>query len=171
MVNSRSKKNILSKCKKIKLVIADVDGVLTDGGMFFSQKGEFLKKFNTRDGMGVELLSRKGIRTVFVSKENSKIVQMRAKKLNISGCYVGVKKKELLLPKICKKFRIKKHEIAYIGDDVNDLKIMNAIGLSITPKDGMEPIKKISDYVCKLNGGEGVFREISNLILSTQTSK
>jgi len=80
MVNSRSKKNILIKCKKIKLMIADVDGVLTDGGMFFSYKGEFLKKFNTRDGMGVELLSRKGIRTVFVSKENSKIVQMRAKK-------------------------------------------------------------------------------------------
>ncbi len=96
---------------------------------------------------------------------------MRAKKLKISGCYVGVKKKELLLPKICKKFRIKKYQTVYIGEDVNDLKIMNAVGLSFTPKDGMEPIKKIADYVCKLNGGEGVFREISNLILSTQTSK
>ncbi len=154
------------KCLQIKLVISDVDGVLTDGGMFYSEKGEILKKFNTRDGMAVELLRNEKIPVILITREKSKIVLSRAKKLLIKEIFVGIKKKELLLPKICKKYKIKKDNIAYIGDDVNDLNIMKEIGFSASPKDAIELIRKKSDYVCRSRGGEGVLREISELIIS-----
>jgi len=157
---------IFGKCKNIKLLITDVDGVLTDGSMYYSDKGEMLKKFNTRDGMAVELLSKNGIKTVFMTKENSKIVLKRAKKVKATAAYVGVKKKELELPRICKRFQITTKNIAYIGDDIIDLEIMKRVGFSATPKDGMELVKKACNYVCRSKGGEGAFREISDLIIS-----
>ena len=87
-------KKIIQKCKLIKLVITDVDGVLTDGGMYFSEKGELLKKFNARDGMGVELLHKASIKTIFLTGENSKIVKIRAKKVNADDCHINIKQKE-----------------------------------------------------------------------------
>ena len=161
-----TKDGLKKKCQKIKLVITDVDGVLTDGGMFYSEKGEVLKKVNTRDGMAVELLGEREISVIFMTRENSKIVLNRAKKLKIKETFLGIKKKELLLPKICKKFKIKEEEIAYIGDDINDLNILKKVGFSIAPKDGISIIKKNSDYVCKSKGGEGVLREVADMIIS-----
>ena len=158
-------KKIIQKCRKIKLIISDVDGVLTDGGMYYSKTGEVMKKFNAKDGMGVELL-RKKIKIVLMTKERSQIVLKRAKKIKVDQVYTGIKNKELLLPKICVKYKISKNEIAYIGDDVNDFNIMKQIGLSAVPSDGNEKIKNISDYVCKTKGGDGAFRELVDLILS-----
>ena len=114
-------KKIQKKCKKINLVISDVDGVLTDGGMYYSDKGEIMKKFNTRDGMGVELLLNNGIKTILITRENSIIVKKRARKIRVEEIYTGIKKKKKLLPKICKKYKVSLEEIAYIGDDINDL--------------------------------------------------
>ena len=162
-------KNMLKKkCLEVKIVITDVDGVLTDGGMFFSENGEMLKKFNTRDGMGVELLRNHKIPVVIITRENSKIVLSRAKKLLIKEAFIGIKRKELLLPKICKKYQIKKNNVAYIGDDINDLEILKQVGFSASPRDGVSIIKKKSDYVCKSKGGEGVLREVADLIISYQ---
>lgn len=166
-----NKNTLKKKCLEIKIVITDVDGVLTDGGMFFSKNGEMLKKFNTRDGMGVELLRNYKIPVVIITRENSKIVLSRAKKLLIKEIFIGVKKKELLLPKICKKYQIKKNNVAYIGDDINDLEILKQVGFSASPRDGISIIKKKSDYVCKSKGGEGVLREIADLIISCQKLK
>ena len=166
-----NKNTLKKKCLEIKIVITDVDGVLTDGGMFFSKNGEMLKKFNTRDGMGVELLRNHKIPVVIITRENSKIVLSRAKKLLIKEIFIGVKKKELLLPKICKKYQIKKNNVAYIGDDINDLEILKQVGFSASPRDGISIIKKKSDYVCKSKGGEGVLREIADLIISCQKLK
>lgn len=160
----KKKSELEFKCKKIKLIISDVDGVLTDGGMYYSEKGEIMKKFNTRDGMGVELLEDK-IKTILMTKENSKIVLERAKKIKVSEVFVGIKNKENILPEICKKYKILLSEIAYIGDDLNDLKIMKEVGLTAAPKDGNEKIRKISDYVCETKGGDGAFREFVDLIL------
>ena len=138
-----SRKNeLLKKCRKIKLIISDVDGVLTDGGMYYSKTGEVMKKFNSKDGMGVELL-RKKIKVVLMTKERSQIVLKRAKKIKVDQVYAGIKNKELLLPKICVEYKISKNEIAYIGDDVNDFNIMKQIGLSAVPSDGNEKIKNI----------------------------
>ena len=160
------KSSQISKCKKIKLVVTDVDGVLTDGGRFYSIKGEIIKKFHTRDGMGINILLRNGIKTVILTKENSKIVMKWAAEMNVSKSYYKVVKKEEELENICKKFHLKPNEIAYIGDDVNDLNLMKKVGFSATPKDGIEQAKKVADYICELNGGEGAFRELADLILS-----
>lgn len=162
-------KSILrKKCLQIKLVITDVDGVLTDGGMYFSEKGEILKKFNTRDGMAVELLRNKKIPVILITREKSKIVLSRAKKLKINDTFIGIKEKESLIPKICKKYKINERNIAYVGDDINDLNILKQVGLSISPQDAISEIKKYSDYVCKSKGGEGVLREIADIIISVK---
>jgi YrbI family 3-deoxy-D-manno-octulosonate 8-phosphate phosphatase len=154
------------KCIQIKLLITDVDGVLTDGGMYYSKNGEMLKKFNTRDGMGVQLLQNNKIPVIIITGEKSQIVSSRAKKLLIKEVFLGIKKKESLLPKICKKYKIKESNIAYIGDDLNDLNILQQVGFSASPKDGMAIIKKKSNYVCNTKGGEGVLREIADMIIS-----
>ena len=159
-------KILKKKCIDVKVVITDVDGVLTDGGMFYSTNGEMLKKFNTRDGMGVEILRNNNIPVIIMTRENSKIVISRAKKLLITDVNVGIKKKEMLLPKICKKYQINKENIAYIGDDINDLEILREVGFSASPSDGITIIKKESDYICKARGGEGVLREVADLIIS-----
>jgi len=155
-------------CKEIKLVITDVDGVLTDGGMYYSDKGEIMKKFNTKDGMGVELLLKNNIKTILMTKENSSIVKKRGKKLNVAATYVNIKNKELELKKICKIFDVKKNEIAYIGDDLNDYKIIKLVGFSVTPADGINQLKEIVNFTSKINGGNGVFREIADMILSAK---
>lgn len=161
--------NDKKRLKKIKLVITDVDGVLTDGGMYYSKDGEFLKKFNTRDAMGMELLLDLGIKTIMLTRENSNIVKARAKKIKVSELYSGVlNKKTLLLKKILKKYNVKLDQVAYIGDDLNDLEIMKSVGFSVTPSNGIDQIKKISNYVCKLNGGDGAFRELADIIISSQ---
>ena len=165
------KKSLITKCKSIKLIITDVDGVLTDGGMYYSEKGESFKKFNTRDGMGVQLLHNYKIPVVIITGENSKIVLKRAKKLLIKDVFIGIKKKELLLSKICKKYQINENNIGYIGDDINDLEILKRAGFSACPMDGISIIKKNTDYVCKAKGGEGVLREIADMIIFYQKVK
>jgi len=167
---SISKKTSM-KCKKIKLVLTDVDGVLTDGGRYYSDKGEIIKKFHVRDGMGINLLLRKKIKTAIISKENSNIVKKWAKDMNVSKLYLGITHKEKKLSDICKNFSLTENEVAFIGDDVNDLELLSSVGLSATPKDGIIHAKKIVDYTCNLKGGNGAFREFSDLILSFQFPK
>jgi 3-deoxy-D-manno-octulosonate 8-phosphate phosphatase (KDO 8-P phosphatase) len=160
-----------NRCKKIKLIATDVDGVLTDGGRYYSEKGEITKKFHVRDGMGVNILLRNGIKTIIITKENSKIVKRWAKDMNIAKVYSDAIQKELLIDQISKEFSIKPSEIAYIGDDVNDVKIAKKIGLSATPKDGIKIMTQNVNYICKLGGGMGAFRELSDLILLKKFGK
>tara|TARA_Y100001949_G_scaffold173936_2_gene180428 strand:+ start:255 stop:773 length:519 start_codon:yes stop_codon:yes gene_type:complete len=164
-------KKIQSKCKKIKIVLTDVDGVLTDGGRYFSPQGEIFKKFSTVDGMGINLLLRNGIKTAIVTKEKSKITSRWAKEMNVTKIYSGVIKKEEKIKKICTDFKVKPSEIAYIGDDINDIGLLKLVGLSATPNDGNFQVKKIVDYVCKRNSGAGVLREIADNILLTKIPK
>ena len=164
------KKLLKMKCKKIKLVLTDVDGVLTDGGRYFSEKGEIIKRFHVRDGMGINILLRNGIQTVIVTKENSKVVKKWAKEMNVSKTYSGIKNKEKELEKICKYYKVLPSEIAFIGDDVNDIKLMKKIGFSATPFDGILQAKKVANYICKTSGGNGALREIIDLILEEKFS-
>ena len=164
-------KKYSEKIRKVKLVLTDVDGVLTDGGMYYSEKGEALKKFNTLDGMGVELLLNNKIKTIFITRENSKITKSRAKKVRAFQVLSGIKNKENELIKICKKFSLKSENIAYIGDDVNDIEIMKKVGFSCAPSDCNNEVKKIADYVCHVKGGNGAFREMVDLILSNNFEK
>lgn len=159
------KKDIASRCKKIKLVITDVDGVLTDGGMYYTDKGDVMRKFFVRDGMGVTLLRQKNISTVIVTKERVPMVKEWAKRVKISGLYDDIKNKEFILDKICKSYKVSPNQVAYIGDDVNDVGLLKIVGLSATPNDGSFEAKKVADYICKTNSGCGAFRDVTDLIL------
>jgi len=163
------KKNILNKKifdKKIKLFAMDVDGVLTDGGMYYSIEGEVLKKFNTKDGMGIELLRKNNIIPVIISKEDSKIVLRRAEKLKIKEVYIGIKDKLNIIEKLKEKYNLKYENIAYIGDDINDLLVLKKVGLSFAPNDALPEIKQIVDHITFKKGGKGAVREAIELILS-----
>ena len=159
------------KIKKIKLIATDVDGVLTDGGMYYSSKGDVLKKFQAIDGMAVSILKRNIIPTVIITKEKNQIVKRWSTKMNIDKLFDGIKNKENIIPKLCKSYNLSEKNIAYIGDDVNDLEILKRIGFSVTPKDGNIEVKKIVDYICKRGGGEGVLREICDLVTSVKFGK
>ena len=154
-----------TKCKKIKVLLTDVDGVLTDGGMYYSSKGDVMKKFHARDGMAVSLLKKNDIPTVLVTKEKTMIVKQWAKKMNVKKLHDGIINKEQILERICDEFEVKAEEIAFIGDDVNDIKLLKKVGLAAMPNDGIKQLRIICDYRCKSRGGEGVLREIADLIL------
>ncbi|MGI0010665.1 MAG: KdsC family phosphatase [Nitrosopumilaceae archaeon] len=167
----KSTEKIKQKCSKIKLVLTDVDGVLTDGGRYYSKDGEVIKKFHTRDGMGVNILLRNGIKTCILTKEKSEIVKKWAEGMNVFEVYEGVVGKELELNKICKKFGLKNTEIAYVGDDINDLELMKTVGFSATPHDGIFYAKQFADYICEACGGQGAFREVVDLIVTSKFAK
>lgn len=144
----------------IKLLALDVDGVLTDGGMYYSESGDEFKKFNTKDGMGIKLTVEKGIPVAFISSGiNKNIITNRAKLLGVKFIYVGKGEKVEILSNWCKQLKIEMNEVAYIGDDVNDLKIINAVGFSACPSDAMKAIKDKVNLILKLKGGEGCVRE------------
>ena len=164
-------KKISIKASKIKVVLTDVDGVLTDGGMYYSTKGDIMKKFHARDGMGVTLLRKNNIPSIIVTKEKNEIIKQWSKKMKIDKLLMGVINKETVLEKICKNYDVQASEICYIGDDVNDLELLKLVGLSATPSDGIIEAQKICDYICKNNGGNAVFREVANVILSSQKVK
>jgi len=155
--------------KNIKILLTDVDGVLTDGGMYYTSAGDHMKKFHTRDGMGVTLLKKKGIPTIIVTKEKTTIVRKWAKKMNVEQILDGIKNKEVILKKICQKYKVTTDEVGYIGDDINDIKLLKKVGFSATPRDGIIKVQKIVDYVCKEKGGKGAFREVVDLILDSIT--
>lgn len=159
--------HLKEKIEKIRLVITDNDGVLTDSGVYYSAKGEELKRFSIRDGMGVERLRKlAGIETVIVTGEQSGSVKARAEKLSIKEYYLGVKNKLEVLDKILKKNKISAENIAYIGDDVNDLDLMMKVGFKASPADGTKFIKNIVDYICENRSGNGAFREFAELIIA-----
>ena len=165
------KKELETRLKKIKLVITDVDGVLTDGGMYYTKEGDIMKRFHARDGMGVTLLKNIGIPTIIVTKEQTEMVKRWSKRMKIKELLDGVKDKELTLNNICKKNNVIPNEIAYIGDDVNDFEILKKVGLSVTPKDGINSIKKICHHICSKDGGYGAFRELADLILEVKNEE
>ena len=163
--------NTLNKAKKIKVVLTDVDGVLTDGGMYYSAKGDIMKRFFVRDGMGVTLLRKIGISTIIVTKEKNLIITQWAKKMKVNKVYDGVQNKELILQEVCKSFDVTPEQVAYIGDDINDLGLLRIVGLSAVPNDGITDAKKICDHVCKTSSGHGAFREIVDMIVSSTKVK
>ena len=161
--------NIKAKAAKIKLLLTDCDGVLTDGGVFYGENGEALKKFNVRDGMGSErLLALAGVETGIITGENSLAVKTRAKKLKINELHLGIKDKPAVLREILHRRNLQADQIAYIGDDTNDVEMLQLVGLAACPADGLVFAKNVADYICDAKGGEGCFREFCELIISSQ---
>ena len=161
-------KELTKKARKIKLVGTDIDGVWTDSKMYVTPDGEWMKAFSSYDGMATYLLKKKGIVVAILTGENSDIVLSRAEKLKIDEVYVDEHEKLKRLIYLTKKYNLNMDEVAFIGDDINDLEVLNAVGLSALS--GNSPIQDqfTPDYITIRHGGNGAFREFSDLILNAQ---
>ena len=166
------RKHVLSKHKEtkkhIKLFLCDVDGTLTDGGMYYSESGDELKKFNTRDGMGFQLLRETGIKTGIITSENTMIVENRARKLNVDYLYQGKKSvgKLAVAKEICEQLGITLNEVAYIGDDINCVELLSAVGVAACPSDANKLVKNVPGIkIMDLKGGNGCVREFIDDLL------
>ena len=160
--------NLNEKAKKIKLVGTDIDGVWTDSKMYVTPNGEWMKAFSTYDGMATAMLKEKGIIVAILTGENSDVAIARAEKLQIDEVYVDEHEKLKRLTYLTKKYDITMDEVAYIGDDVNDLEVLKAVGFSALA--GNSPIQDqfTPDYVTTRHGGNGAFREFADIILNAQ---
>lgn len=152
----------------IKLVITDIDGVWTDGGMFYDQTGNEWKKFNTSDSAGVLFLRLLQIPLGIITGENTEIVMRRAEKLKISELHMGVKNKLAIAQTLCEKYKVSMKEVAYIGDDINDIPLLNAVGFSACPANAPDYVKSQATLVLKKKGGDGAFREFVEYILEDE---
>lgn len=150
---------------EIKIFLTDCDGCLTDGGMYYSEKGDELKKFNTRDGMGFALLRERGIITGIITSEDVDINKRRAEKLKLDILETGCKDKAEVIRKICKERGVEEKNVCYIGDDINDIDALRIAGFGCCPADAMSEVKAVADYVTKAQGGKGVIREIVSIII------
>lgn len=159
-----------SALRRVRLFATDVDGVLTDAGMYYSESGDEWKKFNTRDGMGLKLLQRAGVITAFVTMESTKLVARRAAKLAITEVHQGARDKLSVLREMAVRHGLTLQEVAFIGDDVNDLEALQAVGFSAAPADGLPSVLKVVGYICQKKGGEGAVREVADLILKAKGS-
>ncbi|MGD6991012.1 KdsC family phosphatase [Sutcliffiella horikoshii] len=153
---------------KIKLIVLDVDGVLTDGKLFIGSDGEEYKGFNTQDGMGISFARYTGIKTAIITGRKSEAVAKRAKELKIDYLFQGIHEKLDVLEEIKKELGLKYEEICYIGDDINDLPILQVVGYPCAPNNAVEIVKKACKKVAKKNGGAGAVRELIDEILTNQ---
>lgn len=166
------KSNTLEKARKIKLVLTDCDGVLTDTGTYYTAQGEEMKRFSIRDGMGTERLRKFcNIETGIVTGENSGIVSRRAEKLNITEVHLGIKDKATLVKEIAERLNLELDEIAFIGDDTNDLEIMKIVGLKASPSDATRFAKELADVIVESKGGYGAFRDFAEFIIEANLNK
>lgn len=161
------KNHVLEKNAQVnvKMFLTDCDGCLTDAGMYYSEFGDEMKKFNTRDGKGFELLRKKGIITGIVTSEDVQLNRRRADKLKLDILEEGCKNKLEVIKRICIEREISLENVVYIGDDVNDLEVIKAVGFGCAPADAMPQVKEVAKYVAKSKGGEGVVREVAEMIL------
>ncbi len=156
--------------KDIRLLLTDVDGVLTDGGMYYGNQGDELKRFQVKDGMGLQLLQKAGIQIGIITSENTELMERRAKKLGVDYLYQGKRNggKLEIAKEICQELHITLDNVAYIGDDVNCLEILQAVGFAACPSDAIEAVKQVSGiHIMQKRGGQGCVRELCELIMNT----
>ena len=154
--------------KRIRALVLDVDGVLTDGGMYYGPMGEGLKRFNVKDGMGLRLVIEAGIAVALISGENSEILRRRAEKLQIADVFIGIEDKLKTMETFLAGKKIALDEAAYVGDDVNDLAPMEKAGLPIAVADAVPEVRKAAKWVTSRRGGDAAVREVCDAILSVR---
>jgi N-acylneuraminate cytidylyltransferase len=153
-----------SEIPDIKMFLTDCDGCLTDGGMYYSEKGDELKKFNTRDGMAFQLLRERNIFTGIITSENVELNRRRAEKLKLDILETGCTDKAAAVQRLCEENGIDLSEVCYVGDDINDLETIKLVGYGCCPADAVPEVKSVAKYVSSAKGGEGVIREIVEMI-------
>lgn len=150
---------------EIKMVLTDCDGCLTDGGMYYSENGDEMKKFNTKDGMAFKLLRENGITTGIVTGENVTLNKRRADKLKLDIYEPGCTDKVACIKKICAEKDIDIKNVLYVGDDINDRDVLALVGYGCAPSDAVDEVKVVAKYITRAKGGEGVIREITDKII------
>lgn len=160
--------SLTCRLKKIKMLLTDCDGVMTDGGMYYFEHGDEAKRFNTRDGMAVQLLRERGILFGIITGENVDMVRRRAEKIGAAECYTGIKDKAAVLDKICSKYGLLYEQIAYIGDDRNDELVLKKVGLPCSVPDAAPEAREAALYITKRAGGHGAVREVAELLLASR---
>lgn len=158
---------IINKAQKIKLIAFDVDGVLTDGSITYSDNGVEIKTFNAKDGQGMSMLADSGYITAIITARTSQIVEKRAKDLKVSHIYQGAKNKLVALTELMEMYNLDFEEVAYVGDDFPDMCILSRVGLACCPFDAVDEVRSVSHFVISKNGGQGAVREVANLILKS----
>lgn len=154
----------LTAAENIRMIVVDVDGTLTDGGMYYDAQGEALKKFNTRDAKGLLMLRDAGVRVCVVTQENSAVVHARMRKLGITDYFPGITDKPAWLKEARERWQLQPMQIAYIGDDVNDVECLCSVGLACCPADAVPEVRSVVQYVSSAPGGGGAVREVCDLI-------
>lgn len=161
---------LTNRARAIRFLLTDCDGVMTDNGVYYSVAGEELKRFSIRDGMGVERLRKfAAVDVGIITGEHSGPVQRRAEKLGITELHLGIKDKTAVLREILSRHSLIPEQIAYIGDDTNDIEIMRLVGLAACPVDATPFAQEVAHYVCPNRGGYGAFRDIAELIIAART--
>ena len=163
-----TERHTMPKVPEVKLFLTDCDGCLTDGGMYYSENGDELKKFNTRDGMGFALLRERGILTGIITSESVDLNRRRAEKLKLDILEAGCEDKASAVKRICQEYEIRLENVVYIGDDINDLEAIRLAGFGCCPADALPLVKEAADYITVAKGGEGVIREVAELVLKAE---
>lgn len=161
----KREKSATKRIPEIKMFLTDCDGCLTDGGMYYSEQGDEMKKFNTHDGMGFALLKEKGIITGIVTSEQVDLNRRRAEKLKLDIFEAGCKNKKAVVMELCERYNISLENVAYIGDDINDVGVIKMVGFGCCPADAMPQAKEVAKYVARAIGGAGVIREIAEIFI------
>ncbi|HXU93101.1 MAG TPA: HAD hydrolase family protein [Gallionella sp.] len=159
---------MLSRAKLIRLMAFDVDGVMTDGGLYLSDSGDEFKRFNSLDGHGIKMLRASGVEVAIITGRTSRCVELRAQNLGISHVYQGVERKLDAMLDLLNKLKLSRDAAAYMGDDVVDLCVMRHVGLSICVPESPRLVREHADYVTQLGGGRGAVREACEMIMSAQ---
>ncbi|MGY8848782.1 MAG: 3-deoxy-manno-octulosonate-8-phosphatase KdsC [Burkholderiales bacterium] len=160
--------SVIEKAKSIRIVIFDVDGVLTDGTLYFTDSGEEIKAFNSRDGHGMKMLKASGVELAIITARESRSVKLRAENLNITLLYQGEKNKLKVFESLVTKLKLDMSSCAYVGDDLIDLPVMTRCGLSICVPSSPILVKKHAHYVTNSEGGQGAVREVCEMIMRSQ---
>ncbi len=164
----QAKRNIKELFKKVKLLILDVDGVLTQGEIIYDSEGRELKIFNVKDGLGVFLLSKMGVKTILLSAKNSPMLKKRAQDMGVVEVIGGILPKENVLGEIKKKYKVKESEICFVGDDWIDLGLIEKVGVAVAVPDAPSIVKRASNYITKKRGGKGAVREVADIIFKAR---
>jgi len=168
MVQDDIHNEIREKAKKVKLLLLDVDGVLTDGRIIYDSEGRELKFFNVQDGLGVRLLEISGVKIALVTTRRSPVLERRVKDMGVDRIYEGILRKTGVLDQILDTYQVRRDEVCYVGDDLVDLGIMRLVGFPVAVKNACQEVKDAASYVTERKGGEGAVREVSELILKVK---
>ena len=156
------------RLSRIELLVMDVDGVLTDGGLWFDATGQLIKRFDVRDGLGIRLLMQAGVKLAFLSGGQGGATEVRARQLGIDHCLVGIRDKPAALTGLQRKLEVTQAQTAFVGDDLNDLAARPVVGLLVAPADACEPMRQGADVVLMRRGGHGAVRELAERLLKAK---